>query len=169
MEYEVDQTIEPVDADPSATPELRALYDGDISSSILEKLSGYYTEHSDKLDPEDYFIVRQAQYDYLLYYGEIAEDGTITSAKVVRYYATNTGSYAAVYRLSVSETSSGRVDLSGYSGYIYSSYESYLPSPYIATSKPSVSTGLWVSVMSCVLICATVAVVVWRWLNAAKE
>lgn len=169
MEYEPDQTFEPDYEDPTSTPELRALYDGDISSTILEKLSGYYTEHSDKLEPEEYFIIRQGQNDYMLYYGDIAEDGSITHAKVVRYYAVNTGSYAAVYRLSVSEASSGRVDLAGYSGYIYSSYDSYLPSPYITTSKPAVSAGLWISVMSCIIICVTVGIIVWRWLNAHEK
>lgn len=166
MEYEDNPTLEPVDETPAPTPELRALYDGDISSSILEKLSSYYTEHSDPLEKEDYFIVRQSQYDYLLYYGEISSSGAIADATIVRYYAVNTGSYAATYRLSVSEATSGSVDLSGPSAYIYSSYDQYLPSPYIVTGKNSVSMGLWVSVMSCVVICATVAIVVWRWLNA---
>lgn len=169
MEYdEVDYTIEPVDPSPSPSPELRALYDGDISSTVLEKLSGYYIEHSDRVNPEDYFIVRQGQYDYILYYGDIESDGSINDATVVRYYAVNTGSYAAAYRLSVSESTSGSVDLGGYSGYIYSSYESYLPSPYISTGKVSASASLWITIASCLFICATVGLVIWRWFNAHK-
>lgn len=169
MEYEDNPTTEPVDETPAPTAELRALYDGDISSSILEKLSSYYTEHSDPMEKENYFIVRQSQYDYILYYGDISSSGAISDAHVVRYYAVNTGSYAATYRLSVSEATSGSVDLSGPSAYIYSSYEQYLPSPYIVTGKHSVSMGLWVSVMSCVIICVTVGIIVWRFLNAGKK
>lgn len=166
MEYEVDQTIEPINEDPTATPELRALYEGDISTTILEKLSAYYTEHSDPLEKPNYFIVRQSQSEYILYYGDISSSGAISDATVVRYYGYNTGSYTAVYRLNVSQASSGSVDLSGPTGYIYSSYDRYLPSPYIVTGKSSVTMGLWVSVLSCVVLCATVGVIVWRWLNA---
>lgn len=169
MEYETNIPIESVDPDPSPTAELRALYDGDVSSQILQKLSGYYIEHSDKLNPEDYFIVRTGNNDYSLYYGEISANGTITSATRVRYYAVNNGSYAAAFRLSVSELGSGSVDLDGYEAYIYSSYESYLPSPYIAENNAPVRGGFFSAVIMLLVACAVVGTIVWRFFNAGKK
>lgn len=169
MVYDDNKAFEQVNEDPSPSPELRALYDGDISTQILEKLSSYYIEHADKMNPEDYFIVRTGQSDYTLYFGDIEANGSINNATAVRYYGVNTGSYAVAYRLSVSEASSGSVDLGGYSGYIYSSYDNYLPSPYISTGKVSSTASLWITIMSCLFICATVGVVIWRFLNARKR
>ena len=130
MEYETNIPTQQIDENPTPTPELRALYDGDISSQILEKLSGYYTEHSDRMNPESYFITRNGNYDYTLYYGDISESGAISSCKAVRYYGVNSGSYSIAFRLSVSELESGTVDLAGYSGYIYSSYNNAYYSAY---------------------------------------
>ena len=169
MEYETNIPIESVNPTADPAPELRSLYDGDISSSILQKLSGYYLEHSDKLNPEDYFIVRTGNNDYSLYFGDISESGVITSATRVRYYAVNTGSYAAVYRLSVSELDTGSVDLDGYEAYIYSSYDSYLPSPYLAENESSVRGGLFTAVIMVMAAICVVGVVIGRFFNGNKK
>ena len=168
MEYETNIPVESLDPTPSPTAELRALYDGDVSSTILQKLSGYYIEHSDKLNPEDYFIVRTGNNDYSLYYGNISETGSITNAIRVRYYAVNSGSYTAAYRLSVSQLGSGSVDLDGYEAYIYSSYESYLPSPYIAENNTPVRGGFFTAVLMVLCACAVVGAIVWRFFNAKR-
>lgn len=135
------------DSDPE-----RALYDGDLSSSVLTKLSAYYLDDYNLLSPADYFVVRQGQYDYRLYYGDIDEDGTINDCQLVRYYST--GSYGSGYNVSIATLSGGSVDLSGYSGYVYSSYDSYLPSPDIVSGVNSIhARGSLLCLSVCLVAC----------------
>lgn len=118
--------------DPSPTEEIppvfdvqddeRAVYDGDISDSILRKLSAYYTDYGNN---SDYVILREGQYSYVLVFGTV--DGTLYDGTIVRY---NSSSYSYDATVSVSQ-GTYRADMTGDTGYIYSSNPSFLPSPYI--------------------------------------
>lgn len=129
------QTVAPSEPDSTETilqsedPE-RAVYDGDISDSILAKLSAYYNEHGSK----DYAIYRADQYHYYLVYGDYSE-GSFSNATVVSY-TLNSG-YTSYATVTVSSVSSSRPDLSGATGYVYSSIASYLPSRYISSKEAS--------------------------------
>lgn len=113
---------------------VRALYDGDISSGILQKFAAYY--RSNLWNPVDmssdsYFCVRQNSGEYLFYVGDIESNGKINSCKLVRYRQVSAGGYNTAFEWSVSTLGSGNVDTGGYSGYIYSSYPAYPSNPYM--------------------------------------
>lgn len=159
-------TIEPVEvtdaptAIPEITPEptsdpgaMRQVYDADISQTILAKLSAYYMDDYNMIDPQEYFITRPNQYTYVLTYGDVDRDGTIHDCKQVTYYGTSTGYGVAGYTVSVSSVSSGRVDVSGFTGYVYSSYDTFLPSPDISTGVREYGARAWCMVLSVCLIC----------------
>lgn len=133
-------TVEPSPTPSAAELTTRSLYEGDISDSILNRLSSYYINAVGADDP-DYFIVRTAQYDYSLYYGDIASDGTIADTAVrVRYYAVQSGAYNLAWRVAIGDAT-GAVDVppagANYSAYVYSSHSEWLPSPYITSNKDS--------------------------------
>lgn len=111
-------------------PSVRALYTGDISTSIQERFTALIVErYSDRMCFPDfnYFSVRNSDSTYTLYCGDIDVDGKINDADVYQYQQVSAGGYSTAWTWSESHASNGRVDLSGYSGYIYSSYEDYQP------------------------------------------
>lgn len=100
----------------------RAVYDGDISDSILRKLSAYYTEYG---NDSDYVILRESQYSYVLVFGSV--NGSLYDGTIVRY---NSSSYTTDATVSIS-SGTYRADMTGDTGYIYSSNPAFLPSPYV--------------------------------------
>lgn len=130
---DIDVSSLPVES-PSPDSEVRSVYEGDISSSILQKLAAYYNDHAQAGD--DYIIVRPSQNDYRLYYGGTITGTSCSGSTMVRYYGSTSG-YSTYFNLSVTEDYSGSIDSTGYSGYIYSSIDSWLPNPYISDYKPN--------------------------------
>lgn len=128
---------EPVFVDSSDDPifvysEDRSVYDGDISDGILSKLSAYYNAHAPINMP--YVIYRPSQYYYRLVYGYTNNYITFNSCTVVEYYSYS--SYASNdVTVTVSEYQNFTVDLTGDTGYIYSSSESFIPSRYINSDR----------------------------------
>lgn len=123
-----DVTPEPT-AEPTAEPteiiEERAVYDGDVTDSILRKLSAYYNDNSDT--GADYVILRESSTDYVLAYGSVSNH-TFTGT-IVRYH-TQQSYQSTDCTVSVS-TGTYNADMTGDTGYIYSSLAGFLPSYYI--------------------------------------
>lgn len=120
--------------DNTPDPGIRALYDSDISTSVQQKFAAWYYSHrgSDPRNWDDsYFMVRSAQGEYIAYFGDISSSGQITEAERVIYRQVGTGGYGTAWTWSESHVTSGAVDLAGYTGYIYSSYQEYQASPYM--------------------------------------
>lgn len=140
----------------------RAVYDGDISDSILAKLSQYYNEYgSDK----PYCIYRADQYNYYLVFGDYS-DGVFTQARVVRYQLS--GNYYNTAYLTVSTVSSIRPDLSGSTGYIYSSAsDSFLPSRYISSKQSS--NYKFTAVITVVLVLCLLLTILGIWIKPIKK
>lgn len=162
---------------PSPTPSAaelttRSLYEGDISDSILTRLSSYYINAVGANSP-DYFIVRTAQYDYSLYYGDISPDGSIINSAVrVRYYATQTAGYNLAWRVAISDAT-GAVDVpaagANYSAYVYSNHsDRWLPSPYITTNKDNAFTRVFLLAFL-LLFCLSFLIMFIRRLFYAKK
>lgn len=123
-----------------------SVYNGDISDSILAKLSSYYNEHATFNTP--YAIYRPDQYEYVLVYGTTSDYTHWTDCTVVRYYAVQSG-YNTAYLLDVETVDSHISDLTGYTGYIYSSYSEFVPSRYIGNDRLS-------SFFLCGIFCAVI-------------
>ena len=143
----------------------RAVYDGDVSDTILAKLSAYYREYA---DGEVYAIYRADQYNYYLIFGDY-ENGTFSEATVVQYHIQS--SYTTTdCHVTVTEDRTIRPDLSGDTGYVYSNIEGYLPSRYIDSKAISTQKTSHV-VTVCIVLCMIVAIIgIWfhkirrRWL-----
>lgn len=132
--------------------EERAVYDGDISDSILRKLSAYYNTYSDLGD--DYVIIRESQYVYVLVFG--SESSRTFTGTIVRY---TSSTYTADCTVSVS-SGTYRADMTGDTGYIYSSINSFLPSPYIdevgrMSSKLGGISAIIISLSALCAVCFT--------------
>lgn len=158
---------EPSEMLPETTnvPE-RIVYDGDVSDTILAKLSAYYNEHADQ---EEYVIYRADQYNYYLVYGSY-NNGQFTNATTVLYH-TQSGYNTVDCTVTVSTGISVRPDLTGDTGYIYSSLYSFLPSRYISLQEKQVKKGSMV-VTVCIVLGLLVAIIgLWvkrirgRWLT----
>lgn len=110
------------------------VYNGDVSDSILAKLSAYYTEHATFNTP--YAIYRPSQYEYILVYGATEDYHNWTNATVVSYNSSQSN-YNSYFYLDVTEDVSYTSDLTGYTGYIYSSSSDFVPSRYIGNDRVS--------------------------------
>lgn len=117
-------SVEP-SAEPTELVEERAVYDGDISDSILRKLSAYYNDNSN--NGADYVILRESATDYVLAYGTV-NDHTFTGT-IVRYHIQQ--SYQSTDCTVSVSNGSYNADMTGDTGYIYSSLSGFLPSYYI--------------------------------------
>lgn len=152
----VDPTFEPVE---NSQIDERAVYDGDISDGILAKLSSYYRDHGSG----DYVIYRIDQYHYQLVYGDF--DGTVfTDATIVSYSIG--GSYQQTASVSVSNSSSFRPDLTGSTGYIYSSYDAFVPSRYIDLHE--MSSYKYSHVMTICMVLAMLIYIVTNFLHSLR-
>lgn len=128
--------------DPSFTPEPsftpvpteepvidRAVYDSDISDSILAKLSAYYNEYG---KDQTYAIYRSDQYHYYLVFG-VYNNGRFSDAIQAAYVVSSAYNGSTTFSVS---SGSYNPDLTGSTGYIYSNIsESYIPSRYIDSQE----------------------------------
>lgn len=117
----VEPTVEPTEIIPD-----RAVYDGDVSDSILRKLSAYYNDNASPVY-DDYVILRESQYDYILAYGDVTNHSF--NGTIVRYHVQQTYN-STDCTVSVTE-GVYNADMTGDTGYIYSSLDGFLPSYYI--------------------------------------
>lgn len=99
-----------------------AVYDGSISSSVLNFYSGYYRNH---YEDENYLILRDGQYTYRMYVGSIVADGKtciLSNCDVVTYHSSSSVyDYTPYY--SVSSGVSTTIDITSgnqLSAYVYS-------------------------------------------------
>lgn len=118
--------------DLTESDDLRSVYDGSISDSILRNLSAYYNSHAKIGD--SYIITRPSQYSYRLIFGKSSDGINYTDATIVDYTYTST-QYNQHPTVTVTNGSTISADVQGYSGYIYSSSARFLPSSYVDNSR----------------------------------
>lgn len=134
---------------PSPIPKVeseRAVYDGDINTSIQTKFAEYIINHHyDK----DYVVYRPNQYTYKCLIGDW--DGrTMNNCTILEYYSYG---YNDNVTFTVTQSSSITPDLSGDTGFIYSSDSAFVPLAGVAEyrcthSSMLVSVGLVISILS---------------------
>lgn len=151
------------DQSPEPTEPSRAVYDSDISDSILAKLSAYYREHAD--GDADYAIFRSGQYQYYLVFGDYSS-GTFSDSTLVSYTIEYSGYQTTGARVYVS-TGTYTPDLSGSTGYVYSSVPGYLPSRYI--EQRALSSIRYQHVTSVVICLCFILCVIGLWMGSFRR
>ena len=74
-----------------------SVYDGSISSTILNWFSGYYSNHYEN---QNYLILRDSQYTYRMYVGDIVPNGktcTIRNCDMITYNSNSSYDYTSYY------------------------------------------------------------------------
>lgn len=76
---------------------IEAVYDGSISSSVLNFFSGYYRNHYEN---ENYLILRDGQYTYRMYVGDIVSNGkscTVSNCDMITYHSNSGYDFTPYY------------------------------------------------------------------------
>ena len=108
--------------DSESLADAKAVYDGSISTSVLNFFSGYYRTH---YKGDSYLVLRESQYIYRMYVGSIASDGKIcivSNCDVVTYHS-NSSSYDYTPYYTVASGVSDTINISSgnqLSAYVYS-------------------------------------------------
>lgn len=144
---------------------IESVYDGSISSSILNFFSGYYRNHYDN---QDYLIVRDGQYTYRMYVGVIIPNGNICNVKdcdMITYHSNSGYDYTPYYFVEtgvsavVDITSGGRL-----STYVYSSVVGSCVSD-IQNYYHGLATGTFCGVTCIMVVIACLFSVIKGWLT----
>lgn len=143
----------------------KAVYDGSISSSILNFFSGYYRNHYEN---QSYLIVRDGQYTYRMYVGDIVPDGkscTVRNCDMITYHSNSNYDYTPYY--SVESGVSSVVDISSggrLSTYAYSDVVGACV-PDIQNYYHSFATGTFCGVTCIMVVVACLFSVIKGWLT----
>lgn len=144
---------------------IEAVYDGSISSSILNFFSGYYRNHYEN---QDYLILRDGQYTYRMYVGDIVPNGkscTVRNCDLITYHSNSGYDYTPYYFVDtgvsavVDITSGGQL-----SAYVYSTVVG-LCVPDIQNYYYSLATGTFCGVTCIMVVIACLFTVIKGWLT----
>ena len=100
---------------------IEAVYDGSISSSVLSFFSGYYRNHYEN---ENYLILRDGQYTYRMYVGDIVSNGkscTVSNCDMITYHSNSGYDFTPYYFVDTGVSSVVDISSGGHlSTYVYS-------------------------------------------------
>ena len=98
-----------------------AVYDGSISSSILNFFSGYYRNHYEN---QNYLILRDGQYTYRMYVGDIIPNGkscTVRNCDMITYHSNSGYDFTPYYSVDTGVSAVVDITSGGHlSTYVYS-------------------------------------------------
>lgn len=143
----------------SESEEVRSVYDGSISDSILSALGSYFNVHAAPYDR--YFIWRDTQSTYRLVFGGTSDYVTWTAAQEVIYTAAS--GYNTVPTFTKGRSGSFSLsssDVSNTSAYIYSSLDTHIPNRYVDTNR-------FIPVLAVMLLVTALAYAIYRFVNHA--
>ena len=144
---------------------LESVYDGSISSSILNFFSGYYRNHYDN---QDYLILRDGQYTYRMYVGDIVSNGkscTVNNCDMITYHSNSGYDFTPYYFVDtgvsavVDITSGGQL-----STYVYSTVVGSCV-PDIQNYYHDLATGTFCGVTCIMVVIACLFSVIKGWLT----
>ena len=144
---------------------IEAVYDGSISSSILNFFSAYYRNHYEN---QDYLILRDGQYTYRMYVGDIVPNGkscTVRNCDLITYHSNSGYDYTPYYLVDtgvsavVDITSGGQL-----SAYVYSTVVGSCV-PDIQTYYYDLATGTFCGVTCIMVVIACLFSVIKGWLT----
>lgn len=144
---------------------IEAVYDGSISSSILNFFSGYYRNHYEN---DNYLILRDGQYTYRMYVGDIVSNGkscTVSNCDMITYHSNSGYDYTPYYFVDtgvsavVDITSGGQL-----SSYVYSDVVGACV-PDIQNYYHDLVTGTFCGVTCIMVVIACLFSVIKGWLT----
>lgn len=144
----------------------KAVYDGSISSSVLNFFSGYYRTH---YNGDSYLVLREGQYIYRMYVGSIVSNGKtciVNNCDVVTYHS-NGSSYDYTPYYTVASGVSDTIDISSgnqLSAYVYSNIVGS-GVPDIEAYNLQYSTLMFVGVFAVIACAACLFAVIRGWLT----
>ena len=142
-----------------------AVYDGSISSSILNFFSGYYRNHYEN---DNYLIVRDGQYTYRMYVGDIIPNGkscTVSNCDMITYHSNSGYDFTPYYFVDTGV--SAVVDISSggqLSTYVYSDVVGACV-PDIQNYYHSLASGTFCGVTCIMVVIACLFSVIKGWLT----
>lgn len=145
---------------------IESVYDGSISSSILNFFSGYYRNHYEN---DNYLIVRDGQYTYRMYVGDIVSNGkscTVNNCDLITYHSNNSAYDFTPYYF-VDTGVSAVVDITSggqLSSYVYSDVVGACV-PDIQNYYHDLGTGTFCGVTCIMVVIACLFSVIKGWLT----
>ena len=143
----------------------KVVYDGSISSSILNFFSGYYRNHYEN---QDYLILRDGQYTYRMYVGDIVSNGNTCSVRncdMITYYSNSGYDYTPYYVVDTGVSAPVDITSGGHlSTYVYSSVVGACV-PDIQNYFHNLATGTFCGVTCIMVVIACLFSVVKGWLT----
>ena len=142
-----------------------AVYDGSISSSVLNFFSGYYRNHYEN---QNYLILRDGQYTYRMYVGDIVSKGnscTVSNCDMITYHSNSGYDFTPYYFVDTGV--SAVVDISSggqLSTYVYSDVVGACV-PDIQNYYHSLATGTFCGVTCIMVVIACLFSVIKGWLT----
>lgn len=144
---------------------IEAVYDGSISSSILNFFSGYYRNHYEN---DNYLILRDGQYTYRMYVGDIVSNGkscTVSNCDMITYHSNSGYDFTPYYF--VDSGVSAVVDITSgahLSTYVYSDVVGACV-PDIQNYYHDLATGTFCGVTCIMVVIACLFCVIKGWLT----
>ena len=155
--------LEDVVKDP--LPGINAVYDGSISSSILNFFSGYYRNHYEN---QSYLILRDGQYTYRMYVGDIVPDGKsciVRNCDMVTYHSNSGYDFTPYYSVDTGVSAVVDITSGGHlSTYVYSDVVGACV-PDIQIYYHDLATGTFCGVTCIMVVIACLFSVIKGWLT----
>ena len=144
---------------------VESVYDGSISSSILNFFSGYYRNHYEN---QSYLILRDGQYTYRMYVGDIIANGkscTVRNCDMVTYHSNSGYDFTPYYSVDTGVSAVVDITSGGHlSSYVYSDVVGACV-PDIQTYYYDFATGTFCGVTCIMVVIACLFSVIKGWLT----
>lgn len=142
-----------------------SVYDGSISSSILNFFSGYYRNHYEN---DNYLIVRDSQYTYRMYVGDIVPNGnkcTVSNCDMITYHSDSGYDFTPYYFVDTGVSAVVDITSGGHlSTYVYSDVIGAAV-PDIQNYYHDLATGTFCGVTCIMVVIACLFSVIKGWLT----
>ncbi len=144
---------------------IEAVYDGSISSSVLNFFSGYYRNHYEN---KNYLILRDGQYTYRMYVGDIVPNGkscTVSNCDMITYHSNSGYDFTPYYSVDTGVSSVVDITSGGHlSTYVYSDVVGACV-PDIQNYYHDLGTGTFCGVTCIMVVIACLFSVIKGWLT----
>lgn len=144
---------------------IEAVYDGSISSSILNFFSGYYRNHYEN---DNYLILRDGQYTYRMYVGDIVSNGkscTVSNCDMITYHSNSGYDFTPYYFVDTGVSAVFDITSGGHlSTYVYSDVVGAAV-PDIQNYYHDLATGTFCGVTCIMVVIACLFSVIKGWLT----
>ena len=144
---------------------IESVYDGSISSSVLNFFSGYYRNHYEN---QSYLILRDGQYTFRMYVGDIVSNGkscSVSNCDMITYHSNSGYDYTPYYSVDTGVSAVVDITSGGHlSTYVYSDVVGACV-PDIQNYYHDLATGTFCGVTCIMVVIACLFSVIKGWLT----